>query len=128
MNNQIKLCSMTKGEIYTEICRVAESGSYVSYIRGTRCTNEQKFFCEISASFQFPYYFGENWAAMDECLCDLEWINPSKVFIVVEDFSQLFSDQTAIMERLQAKVIKYFELMIHYWSENEISVEVWLNN
>ena len=32
------------------------------------------------------------------------------------------------MESLQAKVIKYFELMIHYWGEKKISVEVWLNN
>ena len=74
MNSQIKFCSLSKGDIYTQLYLAAESGAYTSYLRGTRCKTEDIMFYEVSASFQFPYYFGENWDAMDECLCDLEWL------------------------------------------------------
>jgi hypothetical protein len=30
---------------------------------------------EFAASFQFPYYFGENWPAFDECINDLSWLH-----------------------------------------------------
>lgn len=124
----IKHCTLSKGEIYTQLCVEAETGTYTSYLRGKRCKTEDSFFHEVSASFQFPYYFGENWAAMDECLCDLEWLYASKIFVVIDDFCCMFSGQEHIQHILQNRVIKYFDIMIRYWKEQGVPVEVWLNN
>lgn len=106
----------------------SQTGAYTSYLRGKRCKNETLFFYEVSASFQFPYYFGENWPAFDECICDLEWLNISKVFVVIDDFSQMFSGQAENQKNLQERVIRYFSDMIEYWKSENIPVEVWLNN
>ena len=128
MHTKLNKLSLSKGEIYTQMCVRAENGYYTAYLRGKRCKTEDKFFDEVSAAFQFPYYFGENWPATDECLCDLEWLYTSKIFVVIDDFSCMFSDQTHIQNILQNRVVKYFDIMISYWKEQGIPVEVWLNN
>lgn len=52
-------------------------------IQGGHCHTPQTLFQEWSAALQFPYYFGHNWNAFDECLTDLEWLPGScYVFIV----------------------------------------------
>lgn len=128
MQAGIKITSLEYGDVYTAMCLASKERIYSAYIRGKRCKTEDDFFHEISASFQFPYYFGENWAAMDECLCDLEWINTPPVFAVVDDFSSMFSGQPHIQDILQKRVIKYFGIMIDTWEAENIPVTVWLNN
>jgi hypothetical protein len=53
-----------------------ESGSQtvVRMIRGRHCATPQAVFREWSAALQFPYYFGHNWDAFDECITDLDWL------------------------------------------------------
>ncbi len=43
-------------------------------ICGNRCPTEKALFQEFAAAFQFPYYFGANWDALEECINDLEWL------------------------------------------------------
>ena len=38
---------------------------------------------EFAAALQFPSYFGENWAAFDECVNDLAWLPPEAGYVVV---------------------------------------------
>lgn len=121
--NLIKSC-LSKEDLYAKIYNVSHKGSYISYIRGQRCKSERAFFFEISASLQFPYYFGDNWAALDECLCDLEWLQFDSIFLVVDDFNLMFCGDKQLQERL----IKYFNIMINYWRENGVPVEIWLNS
>jgi hypothetical protein len=42
----------------------------------------ERLFDEFAAALQFPHYFGENWAAFDECFADMDWL-PMNVGIVV---------------------------------------------
>lgn len=125
---EIRHCSLSKNEVYSKLYLASQKGSYISYLRGKRCQTEDSFFWEVSASFQFPDYYGENWAATDECLCDLEWLNITKIFVLIDDFSCMFSGQEHIQNILQNRVIKYFDIMINYWKEQDVPVEVWLNN
>lgn len=124
MSSNLIKSRLSKEELYTKIYHVSHKGYYVSYIRGSRCKSEKDFFLEISASLQFPYYFGENWAALDECLCDLEWLLFDGLFLVVDDFNLIFCGN----KQLQEMLIKYFSIMANYWKENNVPVEIWLNN
>ena len=58
MSPNIRHCSITGNEVYHEIYLASQAGAYVSYLRGKRCKTEDLFFMEISASFQFPDYYG----------------------------------------------------------------------
>lgn len=110
--------------IYQKLYDEAHQNSYTSYLRGKRCVDEISFFYEVSASFQFPWYFGENWAAFDECVCDLDWLCFSGIFIVVDDFSLTFNGNVS----LQNCLIKYLGIMVEYWKSMNTPVLIWLNN
>ena len=128
MNSSVKYVFMSDGEVYSKICEESQSGAYVSYLRGIRCKTEDDFLIEVSASFQFPSYYGENWPAFDECICDLEWLNFSKIFVLFDDFSMAFRDQPTIQKLLQKRVVSYWSEAIDYWESEGKTVEVWLNN
>ncbi|WP_328409547.1 barstar family protein [Nocardia sp. NBC_00403] len=50
----------------------APSGYVVRELRGPKMHTTMGVFDEFAAAFQFPYYFGENKDAFDECLRDLD--------------------------------------------------------
>lgn len=57
-------------------CRPRTSRAQDSHLKG--------LFDEFAAAFQFPYYFGENWAAFRDCISDLAWLpfTPGVVVLV----------------------------------------------
>lgn len=59
-----------------------EPSCVVRHVRGTKMRAEVSLFDEYAAAFQFPYYFGENWDAFEECMCDLSWM-PSTMYVTV---------------------------------------------
>ena len=63
----------------------------VRFIRGKKCTTVQAMFDEFGAALQFPYYFGENWPAFDECINDLEWVPGDSYALFIEDAPLLLS-------------------------------------
>ena len=46
-------------------------------------------FNEFGATLQFPYYFGENWNAFDECVKDLSWLYTSGFVLIIIDADQI---------------------------------------
>ena len=125
----ISYTALSDAEVYRKLWRESQEDSYTSYIRGLRCKTVEDYFREISASFQFPKYFGENWPALDECLCDLEWLKMKRVFVIVDDFSQMFSEEAEEdRETIRNLVVKYFTLAVEEWKRSGVSFEAWLNN
>lgn len=128
MNQNVKRVSLTHRESYREIWKESQAGAYVSYLRGKHCKTEDDFLIEVAASFQFPYYYGENWPAFDECIQDLEWLNFSKIFVIFDDFGETFCNQPSIQSILQDRVVEYFGRAADYWELEGKTFEVWLNN
>lgn len=42
-------------------------------------------FDALSEVMQFPDYFGRNWDALDECICDLCWLPPGDIALLHKD-------------------------------------------
>lgn len=57
-----------------KISSFEQSNCFVKFIDGQKCSNIDELFEEFSDKFDFPNYFGSNWAAFDECINDLDWI------------------------------------------------------
>lgn len=70
-------------------------------LRGRRMGTVEALFAEFAAAFQFPYYFGENWAAFDECIKDMDWF-PSRGYV------PLVSDAAALLAREDDSQLRVF--------------------
>ncbi|MGY2061105.1 barstar family protein [Nocardia gipuzkoensis] len=73
----------------------APEGYVVRELRGAKMRTLAGLYDEFAAAFQFPYYFGENKDAFDECLRDLDdFVGRGDGYvIVVRDGEQLLADE-----------------------------------
>jgi RNAse (barnase) inhibitor barstar len=69
-------------------------------IRGRKCATTASFFDETAAALQFPYYFGENWDALHDCLADLSWLQAESVVLCIADADQLLAKAPGELKRL----------------------------
>lgn len=84
--------------------------------RGAKLSTYNGLLNEISASLQFPDYFGENWDALEECMCDLEWLNEP------DGYTMIFTNSDKI---LQDESLSTFETFVdifdhaaNYWQSH----------
>jgi len=84
----------------------------VRFVRGMRMTKVQDLLHEWAAALQFPYYFGDNWAAFEECLAELEWLHAEAYVIVVLGTGHALpsdEDFKALLEALQTAAGEWAE-------------------
>lgn len=60
-----------------------DSGLSVRHVRGKKMRSLRALFDEFAAALQFPYYFGENPNAFNECVRDLSWLRPRSGYVLV---------------------------------------------
>ncbi|MEV4130405.1 barstar family protein [Nocardia sp. NPDC049707] len=67
----------------------------VRELRGPKMRTTARVFDEFAAAFQFPYYFGANKDAFDECLRDLDdFVGPAAGYVaVIRDSADLLIDE-----------------------------------
>ena len=65
----------------------------VRFLRGRKMLRLGCLFDEFAAALQFPYYFGENWSAFDECITDLEWLPGDAYILVIIDSEAVLSKE-----------------------------------
>jgi hypothetical protein len=106
---------------------IEHSGGVVGYIRGRFSRTVEDFFREASASFRFPYYFGMNWAAFDECLSDLEWLSFSRILFIVDGAELLFIDEKARRDCVNV-FFKCLKEAATYWEEQKIPFICMINS
>ena len=56
-------------------------------VRGNKSRDKPTFFDEMAAALQFPYYFGQNWSAVWDCITELSWLRGAS-FLIVFDLAQ----------------------------------------
>lgn len=71
-------------QVATEALGWQDSALLVRAVRGRKTRTVSGFFDELAAALQFPYYFGENWNAFNDCMTDLDWLpfEPGIVIVV----------------------------------------------
>lgn len=90
----------------------------VRVLRGEHCRTSQDLFREIAAVLQFPLYFGNNWAAMHDCLYDhrTDWLSAA---LVVTNASEV------LVEEKPGQLRAFHEEMTELASEPQVPQEDW---
>lgn len=82
------------------------SRGVVRFLRGKRMQTTVELFAECAAALQFPYYFGENWNALDECLADLSWLPAAAYVLAITDSADLLVRETPGEMRVLCDVLE----------------------
>jgi hypothetical protein len=69
------------------------AGLTARVVRSAKMGTRQRLFDEFAAALQFPDYFGENWAAFDECLRDLDWLPATSYVLLVTEASRVLDEE-----------------------------------
>lgn len=74
---------------------LSEVGHTVRRVRGSKMPTVAAVYDEFAAALQFPYYFGANKDAFDECLRDWrDWLGDAPALIlVIRDADALLTEQ-----------------------------------
>ncbi len=107
-----------------------KNGVVSKLIRGENCTNSKELFKEFSSALQFPYYFGNNWNAFDECISDLYWIKSEKGYILfiinseslLEKDLDIFLDTLKDASKFWRKKNKIFKVV--FQTENKVNSKI----
>lgn len=62
-------------------------------VRGSKMRLRTGLFDEMAAALQFPWYFGENWDAFDECINDLGWLRERHIVVGIADATGLLAGE-----------------------------------
>lgn len=94
-------------QTYELAWRLAADGLAARVLRGQKMRTLAALFDEVGAALQFPDYFGENWAALAECLTDLSWL-PAKgyVLLVTQSEAVLTDEDDGSLEVLRKTLIR----------------------
>ena len=122
----ISKVSYSDEQLYSIMYHETQKGTFVVQVRGKLCSTLEDFFREISAAMRFPYYFGWNWAAFDECMTDLEWLSVSGLLIVIDNFNFLFQSETPA-KAYKDMLIKHLSIVAEHWRDQGIPFAVYLN-
>ncbi len=62
-------------------------------VRGKRMSTKSALFEEVAAALQFPWYFGNNWDAFEECIRELEFVPSAHVVLGISDAQLLLCEE-----------------------------------
>lgn len=102
------------------------AGYVARELRGAKMRTTAGLFDEFAAAFQFPYYFGDNRDAFDECLRDLdEFVGEAPGYVaVIRDSADLLTDQREDLEWFDAAMSDAAD----YWAGRGVAFRVVLQH
>ncbi|MEU6563156.1 barstar family protein [Nocardia nova] len=102
------------------------SGYVTRELRGAKMRTAAGLLDEFAAAFQFPYYFGDNRDAFDECLRDLdEFVGAAPGYVaVIRDSADLLADQREDLEWFDAAMND----AAGYWARRAVAFRVVLQH
>lgn len=78
------------------------NGNFLGFIDGQQCKSLPAFYSHIARALDFPDYFGNNLDALDEALCDLNWIEEETVLLVIFNYNQFMSEDKENLQVINA--------------------------
>lgn len=92
---------------------------FCEVIDGCRCGDLDGLFNEFANVFSFPDYFGENWAAFDECINDLSWIKAEAYITIINSIDEVLKNEDEDFEIFISYLIRTIDEWVEGRTYNE---------
>lgn len=106
---------ISERELGGSVPRLRAQGASVFFLRGSKMRTVPRLMDHFAAALQFPWYFGENWPALDECLCDMDWLPFGTSMLLVIDAASSVLDRES-SEQLGV-LVEVFENAVREFSQ-----------
>ncbi|MHB1924769.1 MAG: barstar family protein [Acidimicrobiales bacterium] len=98
--------SSRKDDLLKLTQEVNEGGGLLRCLDAVKARTVDELFDSVSSVLEFPDYFGSNWAALDECLRDLDWLPPSDPYVLILlNAAELLADEAPSALRTLLEII-----------------------
>jgi len=91
------------------------------FLRGKKMTKTEELHSEVAAALQFPWYYGENWPALGECINDLDWLSADSYFFIITDAEEILSKEDQNEFSVFIKILQ--QAAVEWSSDTEASDE-----
>lgn len=61
-------------------------------IDGRECKDKKSLLYHFGKCLEFPVHYGQNWSALDDCICDLEWLHTKNLIITILNGHDIFEN------------------------------------
>jgi RNAse (barnase) inhibitor barstar len=98
---------------------ISTNNTFLAFLDGSKCTTMNDVYDNISKALQFPDYFGYNLDALDEAICDLDWIEEKTILLLIFNYDSFLSkekDKLEIMNAIFSHAISELESNGVYFS------------
>jgi len=109
----LRYADWSDSDVDAACTRWASQKMTIRWVRGNRMHTVDGLFEEFAAALQFPWYFGWNWGAFDECLSDLGWIDFSSFVIILRNAEQVLLDDCLDLPAFLRGVLDAYEVFAH---------------
>lgn len=125
MEDRIIYSDISNADLYEKVVSPEYGRAAKAYINGRYCRTFDDFMADIATALRFPDWFGNSWAAFDDCIDDLDLQNPDRVLIVIYNASELFAfdDPRTNRELLR----KHLNIAIENITQKGLPAEVIIN-
>ena len=102
------------------ISDLTKLGLHVAEISAKNIGTHSDLFSAIADAMNFPEYFGKNWDALEECLCDLEWISAKGYVLLIHRANQFWQHAP----KLAGQLVESWLFCDGYWLSRNIPFHV----
>lgn len=78
----------------------------------TGAADKDMLIARVAAALQFPSWFGGNWDALEDCLCDLSWMNAAGYVLLFEG-----AKEVPLVER--GTLVEILASAAAFWTERK---------
>lgn len=115
-------CDEKALDSFVESFRDKNPSARVAILDGEKMRMLATFYRQLAATMEFPDYVGANFNALSEALTDLDWLEFSKLVLVIENFESVLADEK---QDVRLAALELFRNVAKEWS-HPISVgEAW---
>ena len=87
---------------------VSDSGLRMVEVSLQDATSKEEILRRIARAAEFPDWFGGNWDALEDCLCDLSWLPAQGWVLLLRDFSASPRDDLGVLVDVLGGTVEFW--------------------